>query len=345
MSTIVHSWVVLVAFCVLASSESQQTTAPSLEERKQTRFLQQEPVISSCPSQRCPAACVKLANHCGVRKCQEDRPCSEGMGCFFDCPCGHDSCIAHCFASRGSAVSFQTSACLTSSAAATNVAGGVMRSSESSTLPKDVVPNASVTSPIAGTTIAAQLRSTGADCNTYRIVETRNHGKECIQQTHSCSCGGGAFPKYGIYSGICFDQGYTVYKSYSKKSDGEGCMFQTTKYTRPQTAALPAVPSANLAFQHGHFTCLVIKEACSHLFKAGVTSIARCKLEDAEVVAACEAVGLGPEDPLADTCSGILGSTVADACAAAIREGGSFTGSKCQQAAGCSSLVNDVVVV
>merc|ERR1712178_76954 len=83
-----------------------------------------------------------------------------------------------------------------------------------------------------------------------------------------------------------------------------------------------------------------IKEACRHLFTVAGTSAGACAVDAGEAAAACEAAGLGPEDPLADTCAGILGSTVAGACVAAIKEGGSFTGGQCKQAAGCGSLLS-----
>merc|ERR1719389_319029 len=94
----------------------------------------------------------------------------------------------------------------------------------------------------------------------------------------------------------------------------------------------------------GKVTCEVVGVACSKVFTTAVTSIVGCTLEDATLVAACEAAGLGPEDPLADACAAILGTTVEAACVAIVKQGGSFTSALCKKAAGCGSSETEVVV-
>jgi hypothetical protein len=95
----------------------------------------------------------------------------------------------------------------------------------------------------------------------------------------------------------------------------------------------------------GKLTCEVIKLACNKVFVKAATSIVGCTLEDATVVAACEIAGIGPEDPLADACAAILGTTVEVACVAAIKSGGKFTSQMCRKAAGCDSSETGTVVV
>jgi len=96
----------------------------------------------------------------------------------------------------------------------------------------------------------------------------------------------------------------------------------------------------------GPITCKVIDAACNKVFTKAVTSIVGCTLEDATIVAACEIAGIGPEDPLADACAAILGTTVEAVCIKTIKAGGKFAASQCKKAAGCrSDSHSDMVVV
>lgn len=81
----------------------------------------------------------------------------------------------------------------------------------------------------------------------------------------------------------------------------------------------------------------MIDLACDALFKDAVDSKALCLVDTAEAVATCEAVGLGPEDPLADACAFVLGTVVTTACEAAVSKGVKFGKAQCKTAAGCSS--------
>merc|ERR1712007_90581 len=89
--------------------------------------------------------------------------------------------------------------------------------------------------------------------------------------------------------------------------------------------------------QANKLDCYIVDKACELVFHSAVTSITGCVLSDATVVAACEAAGLGPADPLADACAAILATTVTVACEAAIKAGGKFVASECKKAAGCPS--------
>merc|ERR1712194_764444 len=94
----------------------------------------------------------------------------------------------------------------------------------------------------------------------------------------------------------------------------------------------------------GPVTCAIIDTACSTIFHSAATSILDCALDDSVVVAACEAAGLGPEDPLADACAAILATTVSYACEQAIKAGGKFAAQQCEKAAGCSGESVQLVV-
>ena len=55
------------------------------------------------------------------------------------------------------------------------------------------------------------------------------------------------------------------------------------------------------------------------------------------VAATCEAVGMGPEDPMSDACAGLLASAFEGLCVAALHELGTFAGDMCAKAMGCWS--------
>jgi len=94
----------------------------------------------------------------------------------------------------------------------------------------------------------------------------------------------------------------------------------------------------------GPIECKIINLACSKLFAKAVTSVVGCTLDDALVVATCEAVAMGPEDPLGDACAAILGITVEAGCVAMVNKGAAFTAAKCKSVAGCGSEESMVVV-
>jgi hypothetical protein len=91
--------------------------------------------------------------------------------------------------------------------------------------------------------------------------------------------------------------------------------------------------------------CTIIDDACNALYAVAKTSVAGCTLDAATTIAACEIAGIGPEDPLADACALILGTTVEVACVSAIKAGGKFAAGQCKKIAGCGHTASDMVVV
>lgn len=74
------------------------------------------------------------------------------------------------------------------------------------------------------------------------------------------------------------------------------------------------------------------KETCwalFHVFKITINNLAGCDIGDASVVAACEAAGLGPEDPLADACAFGFGWAFNKECKHLMDEGLSMTYDAC----------------
>jgi len=89
--------------------------------------------------------------------------------------------------------------------------------------------------------------------------------------------------------------------------------------------------------------CSAFGKVCDIMLGGGpVVSTAGCIADDAAVVATCEAAGLGPEDPMADTCAAVFATVFTTACKAAIKAGekglGEFGKAACKDAAGCSCL-------
>ena len=81
--------------------------------------------------------------------------------------------------------------------------------------------------------------------------------------------------------------------------------------------------------------CFIVKKVCSTVCGEGIGSLGLCTADDGLVVATCETVGLGPEDPAADVCAGVLGAAFEGVCTAAINEIGTLTGDACAKAIGC----------
>merc|ERR1719436_1350793 len=106
----------------------------------------------------------------------------------------------------------------------------------------------------------------------------------------------------------------------------------------PMTSSSLAVVPAKLASEDD-VPCWVLDAAITAIFDVTgkITSQALCVADDAGVVAACEALG-GPFDPFADACAVALGAIFETACAEAISQLGSFTGTQLEAAAGCSSF-------
>ena len=70
--------------------------------------------------------------------------------------------------------------------------------------------------------------------------------------------------------------------------------------------------------------------ALFHVFKITINNLAGCDIGDASVVAACEAAGLGPEDPLADACAIGFGWAFNHECKKLMDEGLSMTYDACK---------------
>jgi hypothetical protein len=81
--------------------------------------------------------------------------------------------------------------------------------------------------------------------------------------------------------------------------------------------------------------------ACQKLIgDKGVRTLAECTKLAGEAVLACETVGLGPEDPLADLCAAALGAGFEVGCTAAVEAGRTVTINTCMGFAGCNSENN-----
>jgi len=82
--------------------------------------------------------------------------------------------------------------------------------------------------------------------------------------------------------------------------------------------------------------CPVVRGACGIVCSTAgaITSDVGCAAAASGWIAACEAIGGGPEDPLADACAGLSG-TIGSACIAVVGAGGPFTSFACSKALGC----------
>lgn len=89
----------------------------------------------------------------------------------------------------------------------------------------------------------------------------------------------------------------------------------------------------------------MIGAVCKKLFKKSVATQVECVEEAAEALGVCEAVLLGPEDPLADACAAIMATVVEASCYLAIKEGGKFAAKDCQKAAGCKGSELEVATL
>merc|ERR1719150_2048327 len=89
----------------------------------------------------------------------------------------------------------------------------------------------------------------------------------------------------------------------------------------------------------GGVSCTIYEDVCDGVFDVvgEIASKWECVASDAGIAAACEAAGLGPEDPLADACAITFASVFEVACTAAIDKAKSFGKPECIAASGCSS--------
>ena len=67
-----------------------------------------------------------------------------------------------------------------------------------------------------------------------------------------------------------------------------------------------------------------------------ITSKAGCVDFDVAGASACEAAGLGPEDPLADACAVTIAAGFQVACSTAVAAGANLTGAALKKALGCA---------
>ena len=87
----------------------------------------------------------------------------------------------------------------------------------------------------------------------------------------------------------------------------------------------------------GSLGCKLAEGAVGLLFKTGSKAVsqAMCVADDTAIAAACEAVGLGPEDPAADVCAVLLDVAFETACTIAVKEGSALTSSAVKNALHC----------
>lgn len=91
----------------------------------------------------------------------------------------------------------------------------------------------------------------------------------------------------------------------------------------------------------GKFICDIIDPACKWLVGEGVDEVVECTVDATEAGAACEIVGLGPEDPFADVCAAMLSSALEGACVAAVSKGETWGTNQCESACGCKPANNN----
>lgn len=85
-------------------------------------------------------------------------------------------------------------------------------------------------------------------------------------------------------------------------------------------------------------SCNVIKGVCDIIGKGGgYATKSQCTSLSVEGAGLCVLVGLGPEDPFADTCAGVVGGVVKVACDRAVREFRHFAADECKRVAGCGT--------
>ena len=80
--------------------------------------------------------------------------------------------------------------------------------------------------------------------------------------------------------------------------------------------------------------CSFVNGVCN-LAGNGVTSAIGCTATTAGVAGACEAIGMGPEDPFADGCAVVLGVSFEAACVTVVKSGAAFGVSQCLSHLGC----------
>ena len=123
----------------------------------------------------------------------------------------------------------------------------------------------------------------------------------------------------------------------NKKADGKVTFSHCQGTFESGVASQPKQRRRNWAIDGESIGCAVADGALSLLFKSGskVVTEATCVGYDVAVDAACELIGLGPEDPAADACAIILDVAIETACQVAVKAGSTLAKSAVKKALKC----------
>lgn len=95
-----------------------------------------------------------------------------------------------------------------------------------------------------------------------------------------------------------------------------------------------------LTDSRGAAYCAIMRSSCDVIFSTAADSEVDCSVDTAEADAVCEAMGAGPEDPLADACAAAFTGIIMTTCTEAVKAGESFGTSQCEDAVGCGCKSN-----
>merc|ERR1711920_1170301 len=92
--------------------------------------------------------------------------------------------------------------------------------------------------------------------------------------------------------------------------------------------------------------CGTIEAVCEHLVPKSISTRTACIGTSALIAGACQMYGWGPENPVADACSLVLGAAFLAFCSKSIIHSEPFDTKACIECVGCGPEgITDVVVV
>lgn len=167
-------------------------------------------------------------------------------------------------------------------------------------------------------------------------ASSRRRAPECYQHCQSLGIKyayvRGTAPFCAAGPGDCCAHDFPALASKKFSDGGDTCMSGKKECCCGTPAGQSNCPHAGFSL-----SCFIVKGVCDTIGAMHIDSTAGCAEMAVSAASICEAVGLGPEDPVADLCAAIVGGAIEDACKEVVQQGQKLSAAECKRAAGCAT--------